>query len=214
MRPLKLLIADDHRLILDAIRLVLDEADDIEVVGEATRGSQVLPLVGQTNPDVVLLDVQMPEMDGLTCLDLIRKRHPEVNVVILSGHDDQETIGAALARGATSFIAKHVDPRDLPSALRLAMQGTVHQAVAREERADDDEARRAGLTPSEQRVLEALARGLSNREIAEELWLTQQTVKFHLTNIYRRLSVSNRTEAVRHAYQHRLVAHPFFEPVA
>jgi DNA-binding NarL/FixJ family response regulator len=212
MRPLRLLIADDHRLILDAVRLVLNDIDDIEVVGETTLGTQVLPLVGRTNPDVVLLDVHMPAMDGLSCLDLIRKRHPDVCVVMLSGHDDSETIGAALARGAKSFIAKQIDPRDLPSALRLATQRTVYQPVVREEPEEPAETPRAVLTPSEQRVLEALARGLSNKEIAAELWLTQQTVKFHLTNIYRRLGVANRTEAVRHAYQHRLVAHPFFEP--
>jgi DNA-binding NarL/FixJ family response regulator len=90
----------------------------------------------------------------------------------------------------------------------------VYSTVSAAEPRHEDLARQAGLTPSEERVLEALARGLSNREIAEELWLTQQTVKFHLTNIYRRLGVTNRTEAVRHAYQHRLVAHPFFEPAA
>jgi DNA-binding NarL/FixJ family response regulator len=214
MRSLKVLIADDHRLILEAIRLVLEEADDIELVGEATIGSQVLPLVGRTNPDVVLLDIAMPEMDGLTCLDLLRKRHPDVTVVILSGHNDPETIRSALARGAKSFIAKHVDPRDLPSALRLAWQGAVYQPVEGAEAPRDEEARKAGLTPSEQRVLDALCRGLSNKNIAQELWLTPQTVKFHLTNIYRRLGVANRTEAVRHAYQHRLVNHPFFEPAA
>jgi DNA-binding NarL/FixJ family response regulator len=214
MRRLKVLLADDHRLILEATRLVLEDADDIEIVGEATTGSQVLPLVARTNPDLVLLDIRMPEMDGLTCLDRIRKAHPNVMVVMLSGCDDPETISAALARGARSFIGKLVDPRDLPSALRLVAQGAVYNAVGSVPAPQDTEAESAGLTPSEQRVLEALARGLSNKEIAQELWLTPQTVKFHLTNIYRRLGVANRTEAVRHAYQHRLVKHPFFEPAA
>lgn len=213
MRPLKVLIADDHRLILEAIRLVLEQADDIEIVGETTRGAQVLPLVARTNPDLVLLDIRMPEMDGLTCLDRLQKQHPDVTVVIMSSHDDSETIASALARGAKSFIGKMIDPRDLPSALRLVAQGAVYRPVNGGEPAREREADKAGLTPSEQRVLEALARGLSNKEIAEELWLTRQTVKFHLTNIYRRLGVTNRTEAVRHAYKHRLVAHPFFEAV-
>jgi DNA-binding NarL/FixJ family response regulator len=214
MRLLRVLIADDHRLILEATRLVLEQAEGFEVVGEATLGSQVLPLVGQTNPDVVLLDVRMPEMDGLTCLDRIRKQHPDVVVVMLSAYDDPDTIASALARGARSFIGKMIDPRDLPSALRLVVQGTVYSSVSGTEPSHEGEAQKAGLTPSEERVLEALARGLSNREIAQELWLTQQTVKFHLTNIYRRLGVTNRTEAVRYAYKHRLVAHPFFEPAA
>lgn len=212
MASLKVLVADDHRLMVEAIRLALDEDDDIEVVGEATDGTQVLPLVGRTNPDVVLLDVRMPGMDGLTCLDRLRKSYPAVTVVMLSGQDDPETIRSALDRGATSFIAKKVDPRDLASALRLAAQGAVYHAVEDLGEALESEAGRAGLTASEQRVLEALARGLSNKEIAAELWLTQQTIKFHLTNIYRRLGVANRTEAIHYAYQHRLVKHPFFEP--
>jgi DNA-binding NarL/FixJ family response regulator len=211
---LRVLIADDHRLILEATRVVLDQADDMEVVGVATRGSQVLPLVGQTNPDLVLLDVRMPEMDGLTCLDRIRKQHPDVMVVMMSAYDDPETVASALARGAKSFIGKMIEPRDLASALRLVVQGTVHSSESRSEPKHDGGAQKVGLTPSEERVLEALAQGLSNREIAEQLWLTQQTIKFHLTNIYRRLGVTNRTEAVRYAYQHRLVAHPFFESAA
>jgi DNA-binding NarL/FixJ family response regulator len=214
MRPLRVLIADDHRLMLEAIRLVLEEAEDIDIVGEATSGSQVLPLIARTSPELVLLDIRMPEMDGLTCLDRIRKLHPDLAVVMLSAYDDPETIASALARGAKSFIGKMVDPRDLPSALRLVAQGAVYQPMNGNEMTGPRPADEAGLTPSEQRVLEALARGLSNKEIAQELWLTQQTVKFHLTNIYRRLGVANRTEAVRHAYKHRLVAHPFFEPAA
>jgi DNA-binding NarL/FixJ family response regulator len=184
------------------------------VVGEATAGSQVLPLISRTDPDLVLLDIGMPEMDGLKCLDLIRKRYPGVKVVVLSGADDAESIRSALARGATAFISKLVDPRDLPASIRQAVEGTVYRAVDVQEAAPSSAARDAGLTPAEIRVLEALARGLSNKEIAKELWLTQQTVKFHLTNIYRRLDVANRTEAVRYAYQHRLVEHPFYEPAA
>ena len=211
MRTLKVLVADDHRLMVEAIRVALADAEDIEVVGETTMGSQVLPFTGRMNPDVVLLDVHMPEMDGLTCLDLLRKRHPGVKVVVLSGDDEPETVRAALARGADSFISKQVDPRDLASAIRLAAQGVVYHTVGAQEPVADRGSDKSSLTPSERRVLEALARGLSNKEIAQELWLTQQTVKFHLTNIYRRLGVANRTEAVRYAYQHRLVAHPFFE---
>jgi DNA-binding NarL/FixJ family response regulator len=214
MRRLRVLVADDHRLILKAIRLVLDEAEDIEIVGEATSGSQVLPLIGRTNPDLVLLDIAMPEMDGLTCLDRIQKLHPGTAVVVLSSHDDPETIASALARGAKSFIGKTVDARDLPAALRLIANGAMYRSFQTEAPERTRPAQEAGLTPSEQRVLDALTRGLSNKEIAAELWLTQQTVKFHLKNIYRRLGASNRTEAMRYAYEHRLVANPVFEPVA
>ena len=210
MGRVKLGIADDHRLMLQAIRCVFADADDVEIVGEATVGSQVLPLVAQTSPDVLLLDVRMPEMDGLRCLELIRERHEGVKVVVLSGIDEPASIHAAIAHGAVSFVSKQVDPTELVSVVRQAADGAVERAVVVPERAESGPVDEAGLTRSEIRVLEALARGLSNKEIAKELWLTEHTVKFHLTNIYGRLGVANRTEAVRHAYQHGLVGEPFY----
>jgi DNA-binding NarL/FixJ family response regulator len=212
MASVKVLLADDHRLIVDAVRSVLEAAGDFEIVGQVDSGDQVLPLVSRTNPDVVLLDVHMPLMDGLKCLDLIRERHPSVRVVILSALDEPETIAAALNRGASAFIAKQIDPRDLASAVRQVVDGSVYHAPVQPGSAGAGSSEETGLTASEQRVLDALARGLTNKEIASELWLTEQTVKFHLTRIYRRLGVANRTEAVRCAYQNRLVAHPFYEP--
>lgn len=196
---------------LDAIRLTLEQSDDIELVGEALTGSEALPLIGRTQPDLVLLDIRMPQMDGLTCLGKIRERHPKIKVVILSGIDEPEQIQTALKHGASAFVVKHVDPRDLASALRQAMAGTVFQMLGSGESSEDNAARAAGVTESEMRVLTALARGLSNKQIAAELFITEQTVKFHLTNIYRKLHVANRTEATRYAYQHGIVVNPFFE---
>ena len=212
MATIKVVIADDHRLMIEAVRCVLDAAGDFEVVGEATSGAQVLPIVSRTNPDVVVLDLRMPGADGFKCLDWLRSRHESVKVVVLSAVDDPDSIQAALNRGASAFVGKHVDPRDLPSVVRQVVDESVYHALAHAIPAGGNPAQEAGLTPSEQRVLEALARGLTNKEIARELWLTEQTVKFHLTRIYRRLGVGNRTEAVRHAYQNRLVSHPFYEP--
>jgi DNA-binding NarL/FixJ family response regulator len=212
MATITVVIADDHRLMIEAVRCTLEAAGDFEVVGEATSGSQVLPLVSRMNPDVVILDLRMPGVDGLRCLDTIQARHESVKVVVLSGIDDPDTIQAALTRGASAFVGKHVDPRDLPSVVRQVVDESVYHALTHALPATGSPAQEAGLTPSEQRVLDALARGLTNKEIASELWLTEQTVKFHLTRIYRRLGVANRTEAVRHAYQNRLVSHPFYEP--
>ena len=205
MGSLRVVIVDDHRLMLEAIRTAFEHSDGIDVVGEATCGTQVLPLIGQTNPDIVLLDIRMPKMDGLTCLRSIRKRFPDLKVAMFSGFDDPEQIQTAFRDGASAFIGKNIDPRDLASALRQAAEGTVYQPFGLLENGDSP-AHPAGLTESEARVLTILAQGYSNKEIAKQLWLTEQTVKFHLTNIYRRLSVSNRTEAVRYAYEHRLVA--------
>ncbi len=210
MGTLRVLAVDDHQLMLDAVRVTLEEADDIELVGEARSGRVALPLIGRMQPDLVLLDLRMPHMDGLVCLAQIRRRFPKVKVVVLSGIDEPEQIQTALKQGASTFIVKHIDPRDLPSALRQAAEGTVFQTLGADE-SSDDAAKEAGITDGELRVLQALAQGHSNNQIAAELFITNQTVKFHLTNIYRKLEVSNRTEAVRYAYQHGLVVNPFYE---
>lgn len=211
MGQIRVVVVDDHQLMLNAIRLTLEQSEDIELVGEALTGSEALPLIGRTQPDLVLLDIRMPQMDGLTCLGKIRERHPNIKVVILSGIDEPEQIQTALKHGASAFVVKHVDPRDLASALRQAMAGTVFQMLGSGESSEENAAKAAGVTESEMRVLTALARGLSNKQIAAELFITEQTVKFHLTNIYRKLHVANRTEATRYAYQHGIVVNPFFE---
>jgi DNA-binding NarL/FixJ family response regulator len=208
---MRVLLADDHRLMLEGVRRVLEAAGDFEIVGEAYSGSQVLPLVGRTEPDLVLLDVRMPGMDGLTCLDRLRVRFPAVKVVVLSVFSDADHVQAALRRGACGYIVKSVSPGDLPAALRQVYEGTVFHALGLAEPDEESLARAAGLTERELSILNAVARGLSNQQIGKELWVTEQTVKFHLTNIYRKLGVSNRTEAARHAYQHGLVESPAFE---
>jgi DNA-binding NarL/FixJ family response regulator len=203
----RVLIADDHRLIVEGVKRSLGESDDFEVVGECSSGSQVLPMVGRTNPDVVLLDLRMPGADGLTCLAQIKKRYPEVKVVILSVTTDEKVIQTVLQRGASAFIVKSINPVDLPSALRQAVEGTVYSAIGLPD-PGDSAARAAGLTERETAILTALARGLSNEAIGKELWVAEQTVTFHLTNISRKLGVSNRTEAARLAYQTGLVESP------
>jgi DNA-binding NarL/FixJ family response regulator len=209
---MRVLIADDHPLILAGIKQALEADQGFQVVAETQVGSQVLPLVSQTKPDLALLDMRMPEMDGLTCLDRIREQYPKVKVVILSVSTDPELIQNILNRGASAYIVKSVNLQDLPSALRQALEGTVYSAVGLPEKVVEDEAAKAvGLTERETTILKALARGLSNEAIGKELWVAEQTVKFHLTNIYRKLEVSNRTEAARYAYEHGLVESPMRE---
>jgi DNA-binding NarL/FixJ family response regulator len=208
---MKVLIADDHKLMVEGIRRALEPAEDIEIVGEASSGSQVLPLVRRMSPDVVLLDMRMPHMDGLACLDLIRKNCPKVKVIVLSVFSDPEHIQAAFNHGASGYIVKSVNPLDLPSAIRQAVDGTVFHALGMPEADEASAGKAAGLTERELAILRAVARGLSNQAIGKELWVTEQTVKFHLTNIYRKLQLANRTEAARYAYQHGLVESPLYE---
>jgi len=207
---MRVVIADDHRLMLDGIRRALEADGGFEIVGETQDGAQVLSIVARTKPDLVLLDVRMPHMDGLACLDEINRRYPAIKVVMLSASTSPELIAAALRRGASAYLAKSVDPTDLPSTLRQAIEGNVWSTSDTGGADDSESAKRLGLTERETAILQCLARGLSNAEIGKELWVTQQTVKFHLTNIYRKLSVKNRTQATRIAYQHGLVESPLY----
>jgi DNA-binding NarL/FixJ family response regulator len=207
----RILLADDHRLVLEGVREALSLEPGFEIVGEARYGSQVLPLVHQLRPDVVLLDVRMPEMDGLTCLELLARRYPEVKAVVLSAYGDPEVIEAAMTRGAAGFIVKSINPSELATALAHAVAGSVYQPVgcAAEDEAAEHE--QHGLTAREIVILKAVARGLPNRAIGQELWVTEQTVKFHLTNIYRKLGVANRTEAARLAFSLGMAESPVLE---
>jgi DNA-binding NarL/FixJ family response regulator len=194
------LLADDHALMRRALTMAL-AGTDFEIVGEAKTGAQVLPLVRRLDPDVVLLDILMPEMDGLACLRQIRRDHPNVKVVMLSAREERDVIERAVESGASGYIVKRVDPDGLASALRQVLDGTVVHIAGGSERECADE---KGLSAKERTVLSALADGRSNKEIAASLWVTEQTVKFHLTNVYRKLGVANRTEAARWALEHGL----------
>src|SRR5262245_32874397 len=211
MRRLKIVIADDHRLMLEAVRSVLEADGSFEVVGEAGDGSQVLPLVGRTQPDVVMLDLKMPRMDGITCVEHLRKRFPAVRSIILSAVDDPELVRAAFRHGASAFILKRIDPADLPSAIRQAIDGAVYQPIGPVAETDEAHLRESGVSERELDVLKLVADGKSNKEIAAELFLAVQTVKFHLTSVYRKLDSRTRTEAVREAYRRGLLEAPLLE---
>ena len=208
MKSLRVLVADDHRLMLAAVRRALADAPDFEIVHEVSIGSHVLPAVRETKPDVVLLDLRMPELDGLACLERLQKHDPDVAVVILSSYSDPEQIEAARRGGARGYVVKTVEPVDLAAVLRTALAGTAFEVWG----ADDPEPAGApvdgttALSERETAVLDAVARGLSNREIGRQLWISEQTVKFHLRNVYRKLGISSRTEAARYAYRTGRVA--------
>jgi DNA-binding NarL/FixJ family response regulator len=207
----RVLIADDHRLIAEGIKRALQESGDFEVVAEAQTGSQVLPLIRRFSPELVLLDLRMPGMDGLTTLEQIKRDHPAIKVVILSASSDQQVIQAALTKGASAYVIKSVNPDDLASTLRQVMEGSVFHSVGLPAPGQVSAAVELGLTAREISILNALARGLSNQAIGKELFVAEQTVKFHLTNIYRKLDAANRTEAVRLAYQRGIIDNPIYD---
>jgi CheY-like chemotaxis protein len=160
---MRVLIADDHKLIVEGVKRALDEDPDFEVVGECSSGSQVLPMVGRTNPDLVLLDLRMPGADGLACLSRIRKQYPDVKVVVLSVSTDENVIQTVLKRGASAFIVKSINPIDLPSALRQAVDGTVYSAIGLPD-PGESAARAAGLTDGDPRRLGARALERGDRQ--------------------------------------------------
>lgn len=210
---MRVAIADDHRLMLDGIKRALETAPDIEVVGEAMSGDEMLALLPTIEPDVVILDLRMPNGDGLDTLSRIRQDHPGMKVIILSMFEDSEHIDQALQRGADGYVVKSINPLDLPSTIRQVVEGTVHlRGVATSATAPGDGATDAPkgvsvdvLTERELSILRLVAEGRSNLDIANRLFVTEQTVKFHLSNIYRKLGVANRTEATRYAYRAKLI---------
>jgi DNA-binding NarL/FixJ family response regulator len=181
---------------------------EFELVGEAASGAALVPLVSQLEPDLVLLERWLPERDGLSCLPLLRERQPDLVAVVLTADDSVLSIERALAAGASGFVSKQIPPRELPAALRAILEreqqvfGSLHHddAAAR--------ARELGLSSREFEILTAIARGETNRAIARALCLTEQTIKFHLTNLYRKTGARNRTEASRYALKHGLVDNP------
>jgi DNA-binding NarL/FixJ family response regulator len=197
---ISVLLADDHPLILAGIRRTLERSDDIEVIGEARTGPQLLAMVERRRPGVVLLDLHMPGVVGADCITTIRRKWPSIKVVVLSAADDQKSIDGALDAGASAYILKSVNPLDLPSVIHNAVGAAVFYARPRPVAAPEAVGC-AGLTPREQTVLSAVAAGSTTAAISHELWLSEHTVKFHLTNIYRKLGVSNRAGAVRCAVE-------------
>jgi DNA-binding NarL/FixJ family response regulator len=199
------LVADDHRLIREAIRLALEREAGIEVVAEAASGIEALARARDSQPDLVLLDIRMPELDGLDALERLHAQYPKLKIAMLSAMDEVEVAEEALRRGAVAYLGKRIEPAALATTIRMIIDGTLEmRTFGVSEGAAVRSAREAGLSAREMEILRQIAVGRSTRDIARELWLSQQTVKYHLTNVYRKLGVKGRTEAVRYAFEHGL----------
>ena len=208
--PLKVLIADDHPVVLLGIRRVFERTESIEIIGEARTGTELVQMVERRRPDVVLLGLSMRGMPGLECIERIKTTWPGVKTVVLSAAEDRTTINAALNAGASAYIFKSINAADIASVVRQAASGAVYHAPSSSPAARDSDqpSDEPLLTPREHVVLAAVAAGLTTAEISKDLWVSEHTVKFHLTNIYRKLRVTNRAGAIGHALANGIVAIP------
>jgi DNA-binding NarL/FixJ family response regulator len=201
---MRILLADDQLVTLEGVRIVLESSDDISVVGQACTAEELCPMVARTRPDVVLIDPQLYGEDEFGCVRAIHTQHRDAKVVFFSTKSNIHHVQASLEAGVAAYIVKTIHPLDLVGALRQTLQRTVfHPRLSKTFSGQNGHAEE--LTAREREILTAVARGLSNKAISEELWVTEQTVKFHLTNVYRKLGVPSRTAAVRYAHEHGLV---------
>jgi DNA-binding NarL/FixJ family response regulator len=200
---IRVLLADDHGLVRTGLISLLSTAADMEVVGEAADGAEALSLVASTRPDVVLMDLSMPVMDGVSATRAVRSRHPETRVVVLSSFADQGRVRDAITAGATGYVLKDCTPDELRSAVRAAADGhapldpRVATALLPTGAAPAEQ-----LSDRERQVLRLASKGLANKQIGRALGITERTVKVHLSNIYRRIGVTDRTSAALWARDH------------
>ena len=214
--PIRVLVVDDHLIVREGLSLILETADGIDLAGEAADGAEAVRQCHDLHPDVVLMDLRMPGMDGLTAIGLLRQQMPEIAVIILTTYDEDDLMVRGLQAGARGFLLKDTDRATLLDAIRAAARGQtllspdVMQRVLAHSATPTPAAAGGGpldLTERELEVLVAAAAGQRNKEIAHDLGITERTVKAHLTSIYNKFGVDSRAAAVAVAAQRDLLPH-------
>jgi len=211
---IRVLVADDQPLIRSGFRMIIDERDDLELAGEAEDGLQAVALAGELDPDVILMDVRMPKLDGVEATRRLVDAGARARVLVLTTFDLDEYVYASIRAGASGFLLKDVKPAELVDAIRVVAAGNTlfGPAAAKhlierfaEPRAAAADAALDQLTDREREILRLLAQGLSNAEIAQQLYLSETTVKSHVSAVLRKLGVRDRLQAVIAAYESGLV---------
>lgn len=210
-KPIRVMIVDDHAVVRSGLSTFLMVYDDMEMVGEASSGESAITICANVQPDVVLMDLVMPGMDGATATRRIRQHGPDIQVIALTSFKEQELVQGALQAGAIGYLLKDVTADELANAIRAAMAGKptlapeAAQVLIQATRTPAAEQVGFDLTEREREVLQLMARGMNNKQIAEALVVSRSTVKFHVSSILSKLHAASRTEAVAIALQNKLV---------
>jgi DNA-binding NarL/FixJ family response regulator len=206
---IRVLIVDDHAVVREGLRAFLQLQDGIAITGEAADGAEALEQARALDPDVILMDLVMPKLDGVEAMRVLRERVPDARVIILTSYIDDDRLLPAIRAGAAGYLLKNAEPQELARAIRAADAGEalIDPSVAArlvERLADDDERDQLqSLTPREREVLDLIGRGFSNKRIALELGLAEKTVKTHVTHVLGKLGVADRTQAALYATRQR-----------
>ena len=211
---IRLMLADDHRMLREGLRRSMTE-HGFDVVGEASDGAEAVDMAGELSPDVILMDVTMPELDGVEATRLVKAANPAIRVIMLTMHADQEVLAAAIRSGASGYLVKDCSTEEIADAIRSAVSGetTLSPALAASmldevrkldtpDQAEEDRI----VTKREEEVLQLIADGCSTPEVAERLYISQKTVKNHLASIYQKLDARDRTQAVLQAVRMGIVS--------
>lgn len=198
--PIRIVLVDDQRLFRQSLKLLLQQDSQIQVVGEAQDGQEAVVLATETNPDLVLLDVEMPGLPGPKAARLIHERLPDVKILMLSIHDEDQRIQECLSAGASGYILKDADHREFLRIIKKTIEGQPISSPFLVTPEQKKPSPLATLTPREREILRLLSEAMSNKEIAQAMGLSPETVKSHLQRIYAKLGVSTRAEAMRLFY--------------
>lgn len=207
------MLVDDHAILRDGLRNLLEVEEDIRVVGEAVSGEDALSKIKDCNPDIILMDINMPKMNGVEVTSLLKKQYPSTKVLILTMHNHDEFFMAAIREGADGYLLKDAPSQQVIDAIRTVANGesVIHPSMTKKllnfhQQKGTSEEESTVLTEREKEVLQCLVEGLSNKEIADRLFISDKTVKIHVSKIFRKLNVKSRSQVVIYAVKNQLVS--------